>query len=103
MAEQPVDVIVQLAGEDVVAGRLWAHRRERSESATFSYTANYLALGEAYALDPLLPLVSGQQQTPEGRPIFGAFSDCAPDRWGRRLIQREEKQRARAESRQSSS
>jgi serine/threonine-protein kinase HipA len=96
MAEQPVDVIVQLAGEDVVAGRLWAHPRERSESATFSYTADYLALGEAYALDPLLPLVSGQQQTPEGRPIFGAFSDCAPDRWGRRLIQRAEKQRARA-------
>jgi len=26
--------------------------------------------------------------------MFGAFSDCAPDRWGRRLIQRDEEHRA---------
>ena len=97
MAETAVDVIVQLAGEDVHAGRLWSHRRRGTESATFSYAPEYLARRDAYELDPLLPLVAGQQQTPAGRAIFGAFSDCAPDRWGRKLIQRFEQRRARRE------
>ncbi len=95
MADTAVDVLVQIGGEDVLAGRLWSHRRTHSESATFSYTAEYLARADAYELDPQLPLLDGQQQTPEGRSIFGAFSDCAPDRWGRRLIHRAERRRAR--------
>jgi serine/threonine-protein kinase HipA len=95
MAETPVDVVVQIAGEDVPAGRLWAHRRRGSESATFAYLPDYLARPDAYPLDPALPLVLGQQQTAVGRATFGAFSDCAPDRWGRRLLQRGERRRAR--------
>lgn len=88
MAEREVEVLVQIAGEDVPVGRLWSHRRKRGESATFSYSPEYLARADAYALDPLLPLDSGQHQTGLDRGIFGAFSDCAPDRWGRTLIQR---------------
>jgi len=89
-----VDVVIQIAGEDRPAGRLWSHRRRGRESATFSYAPEYLGEAEAYALDPALPLVAGPQQTPSGRAIFGAFSDCAPDRWGRRLIERDERRRA---------
>jgi serine/threonine-protein kinase HipA len=88
MPDREVEVIVQLASEDVLAGRLWSHRRQNVESATFVYTAEYLARKDSYPLDPALPLVSGQLQTPEGRSIFGAFSDCSPDRWGRMLIRR---------------
>src|SRR5450756_497250 len=102
MAETEVEVVVQIGGEDVLAGRLWSHRRRGSESATFSYTTEYLARRDAYELDPMLPLSAGAQQTPVGRPIFGAFSDCAPDRWGRRLMHRADRskigqQRARHE------
>jgi serine/threonine-protein kinase HipA len=92
-----VDVIVQIAGEDVLGGRLWLHHRLGRESATFAYAADYLAREDAYELDPALPLLAGPQQTAEGRAIFGAFSDCAPDRWGRRLIQRTERRRASRE------
>jgi serine/threonine-protein kinase HipA len=88
MPDQEVEVFVQLGGEDVLAGRLWAHRRQRVESATFVYASEYLARRDSYPLDPALPLVSGQLQTPENRSIFGAFSDCSPDRWGRMLIRR---------------
>src|SRR5215207_3125361 len=88
MADREVEVFVQLAGEDVLAGRLWAHRRRRVESATFAYVPGYLARKDSYPLDPALPLVTGQLQTPANRPIFGAFSDCSPDRWGRMLIRR---------------
>ncbi len=97
MAEAEIEVVAQIAGEDVLAGRLWSHRRRGSESATFSYATEYLARRDAYELDPTLPLSASQQQTPANRSIFGAFSDCAPDRWGRRLIHRTEQQRVRRE------
>ena len=93
MAEPAVEVVVELGAQTVLAGRLWAHRRRATESATFSYDTNYLARPNAYELDPTLPLTAGQQQTPAGRAIFGAFSDCAPDRWGRRLVDRAEQRR----------
>jgi len=89
-----VDVIVEIGHSPVMAGRLWTHRRGTSESATFGYSTDYLALADAYALDPLLPLAQGQFQTPVGRSMFGAFTDCAPDRWGRTLINRAERNRA---------
>ena len=95
MADTAVEVIVQLGTEAAVAGRLWSHRRRGTESASFSYAPEYLARADAYEIDPALPLSVGQHQTPAGRAIFGAFSDCAPDRWGRRLIQRDEEHRAR--------
>ena len=79
---------MSLGGEDVLAGRFWAHRRQGVESATFVYASGYLANKTAYPLDPALPLVSGQLQTPQNRKIFGAFSDCSPDRWGKMLIRR---------------
>lgn len=100
MAEFPVKVHVQIGREDVSAGRLWSHRRRgTTESATFAYDTDYLARPGAYALDPALSLVAGQQQTPVGRAMFGAFTDCAPDRWGRRLIARAEHRRAQRERR----
>lgn len=88
MPDREAEVWVQLAGEDVLAGRLWSHRRQNLESATFVYSPQYLARRGSYPLDPSLPLVSGQLQTPETRSIFGAFSDCSPDRWGKTLIRR---------------
>jgi serine/threonine-protein kinase HipA len=97
MADRAVDVAVQFGDEEVIAGRLWSHRRRNTESATFAYTDEYLRWGSAYPLDPALPLVTGQQQTRAGQAMFGAFTDCAPDRWGRRLIHRAERQRVRRE------
>lgn len=96
MTEGPVEVVVQMAGTDVLAGRLWAHRRRGTESQTFAYDASYLARPGAYALDPALPLDAAAHHTGPGRSTFGALSDCAPDRWGRRLAERQERRRARA-------
>jgi serine/threonine-protein kinase HipA len=97
MADHRIEVYVQIDGEDVLAGELWSHRRRNRESATFSYAISYLENSAAFELDPALPLLDGLQQTPEGHEIFGAFGDCAPDRWGRRLIGRAERRRAEQE------
>ncbi len=99
MAEEPIRISVQIAGEDVPAGRVWTHREGRSESATFAYLPDYLARQDAYELDPSLPLREGQQHTAVGQALFGAFSDCAPDSWGRRLVLRAEQQHAHEDER----
>jgi serine/threonine-protein kinase HipA len=90
MPDRIVDVLVQIAGEDVPAGRLWAYPHGRSGSATFAYLPEYLAREDSYELDPRLAEHTGQQQTAEGQALFGAFSDAAPDGWGRRLVRRNE-------------
>ena len=84
---------------DVHVGTLYGHRRRGAESATFTYSRDYLGLGDAYALDPELPLAAAPAQTRVGRSIFGAFADSAPDRWGRTLLTRRELALARADSR----
>jgi len=90
-----IAVYVTFGIETFRAGRLYPHRRHGTESASFTYDDAYLASERAYPLDPTLPLVSGAQQTPADHKIFGAFSDSAPDRWGRNLIQRAELARAK--------
>lgn len=94
-----VEVHLELGGVTVRAGTLWSHRRRGTESASFAYVGDYLARPDAYQLDPLLPLVAGTSQTPVGAALFGAFTDSAPDRWGRRLVQRREAATAREEGR----
>ena len=93
-----VEVYVALGGKNLMAGRMYSHRRRGSESASFVYDDRYLAHPDAYSLDPALPLVTGTLQTPAGRALFGAFADSSPDRWGRTLIQRTERARAKAEA-----
>src|ERR1700721_2951255 len=92
------DAIVYVTAGDrnLRAGRLYAHRHRGVESASFVYDDRYLADPDAYALDPVLPLVSGTLQTPAHRGMFAAFADSSPDRWGRTLIRRAEQARARA-------
>ncbi len=73
------------------------------ESATFAYATSYLERADADELDPALELRAGPQQTAAGRALFGAFSDCAPDRWGRRLIARARRREAVLEEEAESS
>jgi serine/threonine-protein kinase HipA len=91
-----IEVYVALGDRNLLAGRLYSHRRRGSESASFVYDGGYLADPDAYALDPALPLLTGSLQTSVGLALFGAFADSSPDRWGRTLIQRAERARAKA-------
>ena len=89
----PIEVHVDIGGVTRQAGTLYAHTG-RSNAATFLYDDRYLAAPDAYALDPGMPLTSGQFQTRAGQALFGIFADSAPDRWGRTLIQRVAKHQA---------
>lgn len=99
MPDEPIDVVVSIDGEDVAAGRLFSHRRQNRESASFEYASSYLARPDSYALDPSLPLAQGGHQSPDGLEMFRSFADSAPDRWGRTLLTRAEKRAATNENR----
>ena len=91
---------IEVWNGDTQAGQAFFTRARRGQgrggvSTTFIYEPSYLAHG-GIALDPALPLVPGAQYVP-GLP--GAFSDTAPDRWGRNLIDKQEREQARVEQR----
>lgn len=92
-------VYVDLEGEAYLVGRLWARSPRGKESATFEYDAGWLANPLKFALEPALTLGPGPHHTAAAHSIFGAIGDSAPDRWGRVLIQREERRKAREEKR----
>ena len=88
---------VELAGRTVATGDAHFNFRRGRLTATFSYDRDYIALPGAYAIDPALRLTTGSWPLPQGLP--GAFSDAAPDRWGRNLIARRLRAEASAEGR----
>ena len=95
MTDTELLVYVDLEGQPQLVGRLWVRARKGRESATFEYDRSWLKHPVRFALEPALVLSHGPQHTAAGRRIFGAIGDSAPDRWGRLLIQREERRKAR--------
>lgn len=92
-------VYVDLDGRPHLAGRLWAHVRKGKQSATFEYDRTWLEHKERFSLDPALKLGPGPFHTADDMPMFGAIGDSAPDRWGRVLMRRMERNQAEREGR----
>jgi serine/threonine-protein kinase HipA len=99
MTDRALLVYVDLEGTPHLVGRHWGRSRKGKESATFEYDATWLDNPLRFALEPALTLGKGPHHTIAGRLIFGAIGDSAPDRWGRVLIQREERRKAREDKR----
>ncbi|MGB3763898.1 MAG: type II toxin-antitoxin system HipA family toxin [Ornithinimicrobium sp.] len=78
-----LDVSTVVNGEQMRAGTAYFTRRRGTLSTTFRYADSYLANRGAYPIDPAFSLYTGAHVS-AGLP--GAFSDCAPDRWGKNLI-----------------
>jgi serine/threonine-protein kinase HipA len=97
VSEPVAHVYIDLAGMPRLVGRLWAHRDRNGERASFEFDSTWIADPIHYALGPALPAKTGAFHTGRGRALFGALGDSAPDRWGRRLITRNEARLARAE------
>jgi len=80
-----VHVHVDLDGEAILAGTAYVSERRGAVSTSFDYEASYQAARSSYALGPDLSLTMTRHHR-SGLP--GAFSDSAPDRWGRNLIRK---------------
>ncbi|MEO6595013.1 MAG: HipA domain-containing protein, partial [Planctomycetota bacterium] len=75
---------IEWRGATLLVGLL--HSGSRGSAVAFEYVPQWLAEPAAFAIDPTaLPLRPGPHHRGE---LFGAISDCGPDRWGRVLIER---------------
>jgi serine/threonine-protein kinase HipA len=72
-----------------IVGNLWFRASGGRQSASFEYHPEWLSnRKDSFALEPGLELYPGTFHT-HNMPIFGSFSDSAPNRWGRALMLRE--------------
>jgi len=79
-------------------GILYVSNVRGTETFSFEYNEDYLKNPVSCSIDPDLELFQGRQFTYQ-KPNFGIFSDSAPDRWGRTLMDRRERFRAKEEGR----
>ena len=89
MSDQ-VRVEIDHRGTPVFVGTAYFHIARGQISTTFKYSDEYAAARWAYSVEPELPLSTAPFSVP-GLP--GAFSDCAPDRWGRNLVAKQHRRR----------
>jgi len=67
-----------------LVGLAYVNQRRGSLTSTFAYSHEYLQSPLSCAIDPELPLQSGNW--PLAHELPGALMDSTPDRWGRNLI-----------------
>jgi serine/threonine-protein kinase HipA len=87
-------VYVDLNGQPILVGRVWARMRRGRDSASFEYDEGWLARADRFALEPALRLGAGPFHTPADKPMFGAIGDSAPALVGGTLIRRAERRQA---------
>lgn len=75
-------------------GTVHVSQTKGREFYSFEYDEQWLAKG-AMLLDPDLQWYRGRQYISDNKQVFGFLSDSAPDRWGRRLMNRREELRAK--------
>lgn len=94
-----IDIHADLDGQTHLVGRLWSRLNKGRESASFAYDPAWLKSSLRFPLEPALTLDPGTHHTSQGRSLFGALGDSAPERWGRMLMKRMERTLARHERR----
>ena len=92
--ERDLSVYLDLDGKPVLVGRLWARERTGRETSSFTYDPSWISRPGAFALAPSLALAPGPYHAAKG--LLAAFTDPAPDAWGRKLMQRQERARTRS-------
>lgn len=94
-----VEVHVSLLGDTHRVGSLFRTPSRDREAVSFEYSADWLNHEARFALEPALGVGNGRFYPDQGREMFGAIGDSAPDTWGRQLMRRRERRLAQIESR----
>lgn len=91
-------ITTQIDGIDIPCGTLFQNVRHGYETTTFSYERGYLQDSRAFPISPDIPLGPGTYHS-QGLEDLRAFQDAMPDRWGRDLLLRAERNAAVQEHR----
>lgn len=86
--------LLYLNTRDVLIGRLFVSFDQGSEVCSFSYDKDFISKHPGFFLDPDIEPYLGRQ-FPKQKNFFGFISDLMPDRWGRNLIERNERNRSK--------
>jgi serine/threonine-protein kinase HipA len=89
---------LELHLQDRIVGRVHRHANRDGERISFRYDEEWLGADDCFSVDPEL-FLDARTTSPARGGVFGAFADCAPDRWGRTLMQRNERYSAERERR----
>ena len=95
----PDEIAVELDAPELgVPARVGTIRRTASGLVGFDYQPDWIERATAFVLDPAHGRYPGPQFPPTGE-MAGILTDLAPDRWGRRLLERRERHDAQRSSR----
>lgn len=94
-----IEVHIDLMGTTHRVGTLYRTAARDRQAISFDYHTDWLASDERFPLEPSLKIGAGRFYLDEGREMFGALGDSAPDTWGRQLMRRAEHRRAEREGR----
>src|SRR5215831_3104754 len=97
--ERVLHVHVEMDGRTRYAGRLVERAHPEWEKAVFVADRRWADSGDAARMAPALKVPRGERARGGTAPLFGPLGDSAPDRWGRTLLRRAERRRARDEAR----
>ena len=84
-----------LNDEKTIIGKLFANFDGTREAYSFEYDSEFISKYRDFYLDPDLVPYLGRQYPPNNKIIFGFILDMMPDRWGRALIDRNERVKAK--------
>jgi len=91
-------VYISINNVDTLVGHLMSQVKGKHEAAAFGYAQTWLSSPHSFSLTPLWPLGQGMFFMNEDTK-FSIFEDCAPDRWGKTLMKKYEREKAQQESR----
>ncbi len=94
-----VELFIDWQGQQHCVGQIFRQSGSGRETVTFQYDEKWIAHKGAFSIDPSLPLGHGIFVPGRDRELFGGVGDSAPDQWGRRLMRRAERRRAKLEGR----
>lgn len=101
MGEEKTIYVYDYFSQDdpVLLGKLYVGVIRQGEAYSFEYDKDWLTNNKmTISLDPEIQPFTGRQ-FPNGKNIFGLFSDASPDRWGRMLMNKRERLLADKEGR----
>lgn len=96
---QPIETYVDLYGDVRRVGTLYRVPAKDRETISFDYHHDWLEFDGKFAIEPSLRVGKGRFYPEQGREMFGAIGDSAPDTWGRQLMRRSERRRSQTEGR----
>lgn len=94
-----IDIIAGWLSPEEQIGTLDITRSHGREVISVEFDRDWLK-GHDIMIDPDLAMYPGKQYPPADKKMFGFLSDSSPDRWGRRLIEKEERIKADSEKRE---